>query len=162
MITALALCLHLNAVPTKTPGGHLLTGCKATSAAVATFQGPDGSPGYLAVMPPEKWDEAKAKTTGGDGGPVYTSEVTHMVLMLHAPSEWLKNWVDLLGADCQATADIPVVTADIAREKANPAGVVNLVRLHDLGERLQADRDVVAAYRTSTGQALPAGVCPVP
>jgi hypothetical protein len=42
---------------------------------------------------------------------------------------------------CKATINVQQAQADIAREKANPAGVVDLSELHDLGERVQENQD---------------------
>jgi hypothetical protein len=42
---------------------------------------------------------------------------------------------------CKATINVQQAQADIAREKANPAGVVDLSELHDLGEKVQENQD---------------------
>ena len=45
---------------------------------------------------------------------------------------------------CLAIADKADAQKEMKRERANPSGVVDLVRLHDLGERMQADDEEIA------------------
>ena len=51
---------------------------------------------------------------------------------------------DVIVPLCEATWGAENERADIAREKANPSGVVNLRALHDAGERLQHWQDQIA------------------
>ena len=49
------------------------------------------------------------------------------------------------------------------RERANPSGVVDLARLHDIGRTMQANADEMAArradYRIRTGKDFAASIC---
>jgi hypothetical protein len=55
---------------------------------------------------------------------------------------------------CEALSEKKGHQADLAKEKANPAGVVNLAYLHDIGQALQDDDDRIAeakrAYSAAT------------
>jgi hypothetical protein len=44
---------------------------------------------------------------------------------------------------CDAYTDLENLRADLAREKSNPSGVVNLAELHKIGEMIQSAQDAI-------------------
>jgi len=73
-------------------------------------------------------------------------------------------WIETTDLICKTSADLKLAQADLQRERSNPAGVVDLVVLHDDGQAIQSDRAVIAesltTYRKTTGLAFnPATMC---
>jgi hypothetical protein len=162
MITAIALCLHLYGLSTATGNGHPITDCREEEGGSASFVGPDGHRGHLLVIPPKLWPDALAvlsKKVSGSTSTTYSDEGAHVAVLLHAPWQWLETWVHALGAGCLARTDLTVAQADLAREKSNPSGVVDLRRMHGLGERIQADQAMIGSYRTTLKAVFPDTVC---
>jgi hypothetical protein len=143
---------------------------------MATFViGPDADHLHVGsiIHPPPQSDFAKALAWatdhkdhlgGGPGAVVFSNVPARVIVVLPVTSQdntFFGPWVQSLGDHCLAKAEIPELEAAIAREKTNPAGVVDLRKLHDLGQRLQDDRDLVrgAEYRRALGQAFPDAVC---
>jgi hypothetical protein len=52
---------------------------------------------------------------------------------------------DVIRPMCLADQDREEAAADMAHEKANPSGYVDVVQLHDLGARVQAAREQLQA-----------------
>ncbi len=78
---------------------------------------------------------AEAATDGGAAPPACLADVDAKMAELEAADEKRKEAIAAV-VDCDGW--IAQYRAEIAREKSNPAGVVDLRRLHELGERLQS------------------------
>ena len=140
-MNALALCLHLAALPS-----HPVKDCAAKEGPIDTATFTTAIDGHAASM--TRFDEKgygtlvkMMATQPPSGAVIYTNPSTRMALMLHTPNPWLKTWLDDFSEVMRATYTARALEADIAREKANPAGVVDLKVLHDDGESLQIERD---------------------
>jgi hypothetical protein len=71
----------------------------------------------------------------------------------------VEEWASRLEAGCSARADRASAVAQLAHEKANPAGVVDLALLHSLGQQISYDDEVIASYRPWAGEDFPVEVC---
>jgi hypothetical protein len=112
------------------------------------------------LMPKDgKWDESLrvAALPYEDGGApmsVASSRWLNIVLQTFTPAPQLVWWLDTVENLCQATLSRVDLKAQIAREKANPSGVVDLKRLHDLGEALQSAEDTLRGYGASYAKGM--------
>jgi hypothetical protein len=173
MMTALALCMHMYAFKTASGQGHSISRCTDAGGVGATFLN-DSDPAatnhvgfFMRPTSGDGWDAALAKINGdrarlaGAGAVTYANAWARIVVVVPAPRPWMSGWVDRVGAICSARADLPLAQAELAREKANPSGVVDLVRLHDLGQRIQGDQDMGKApgYKDTYGVDFPSDVC---
>ena len=131
---ALILCAHLMAM-------HAVSECKTAQSPGdnATFR-TGTSYGMLTVFGADVDAVAPAGVKAmQDAGFQATMGGRVMLATKDAPSPALTAWIELLGSGCEARSDRPVTSERIRIERANPAGVVDLARLHELGEVLQAD-----------------------
>lgn len=158
MLTALVLCTQLMAA-------KMVADCKAVNPGLATFRGPDGHGGALLMPKADRWDDAVAVASAADAGAhmVAASAWANVILVTETTAPQLTWWASTVDTLCEATAARIDLKAQIAREKANPSGVVDLRRLHDLGERLQSAEDALrdsgAAYSKGVGKPFSADVC---
>lgn len=158
MLTALALCAHLAAT-------KAVASCKATKApTTAHFDGTAG-PGLLIRSSAEQWDHELA-TAKAPGSPftVYASPWARIIVLTASLSPIVEWWVASLETQCEAVSARADALEQIRIEKANPGGAVDLVRLHDLGEEVQAAdaalKDNGAAYLKGVGRPFIAAICP--
>lgn len=81
-----------------------------------------------------------------------------------AKAERQRQLVEVVPDLCQAVADRRVMIAEMARERANPSGIVDRQLLHDDGARLQSDNeqvtDLTAHYIAITHKPFSETVCP--
>lgn len=71
-----------------------------------------------------------------------------------SPECMAKRVIDGTGPEmCPIIADRNEALRQIAAERANPAGVVNLATLHDLGERVQIDNSNIAKLKAEYARA---------
>jgi hypothetical protein len=162
MLTALVLCTQLQAA-------KMVTGCKAAGNWVATFTDPAGHQGILTRATSDTWPAMLAEASKGDdaGTPaVAASPWAHVIVVSIDALPQVAWWVDEVETLCASSAERVDLRAQIATEKANPSGVVDLARLHALGERLQAAeaalREFGATYLKGTGKAFSASMCSAP
>jgi hypothetical protein len=159
MLTVLALCTQLAAA-------KIVKDCKQqTPIAVAFVLPKSGLPGMLARPPRGKWDAVTA-ALAPDGGSLsmFTSAAALLLALAPLPGgEQVQWWIATVDQLCQAYPARDDLRTQIAREKANPAGVVDLVRLHELGESLQAAEDDIRtygeAYAKGTGRPFSTSIC---
>jgi len=157
MLTALALCAHLAAT------GHAVVDCQAVPPSGAVFTVTEtGHRGLLLHPDAAHWD-AELATPRDPVFTVYVSHAAHVIVLVQAPETRIAWWVDALDRMCGATADRADAAAQIAAERSNAGGVVDLRRLHEAGERVRLDdamiADVTRRYRQATGKAFPSAVC---
>jgi hypothetical protein len=170
MLTPLALCLHLFSIPVGN-GGHMIQNCKQVGTIASFTIGPDSAhlfSGAIATGTSDKWVELLAKSEAKKASvlpdapapKVVASALAHAIVFL--PSDGFASveaWVARLEGGCSARADLPNALAQLAREKANPSGVVDLHLLHSLGMQIQSDKDVIASYQPWAHQAFPDEAC---
>ena len=154
MISALLLCAHLSAAHAG------VSHCAGKTQSTATFQSADGAKGMLAYAPDQSTFEAFESGLPTPAG--YTRIVgasARVIVFIHAPTEQAAWWVAAVDQAAEVRLANDRVRGQIADERANPAGVVSLSRLHDLGESLadglRLQRENEAAYKVGTGLTVP-------
>lgn len=166
MIPAMVLCAHLTAA-------HAVTNCskapgKADTALFATSDGP----GIVFQLSDASWASARGKgpieaeltsVFGRPGFVVGGAEWAHVVVVtsLRMP-ERARWWLDIIESQAFERAEVKRYQDAIAKERANPAGVVDLEFLHDLGDALEAAREKLSEnaveYRQAIGLPMPGGL----
>lgn len=157
MIQAMVLCAHLVAA-------HAVTHCtKAGPSDAAKFDTPSGS-GLVFQLSDGAWaaEADPVATYGRPGLVVVTAPYAHVVIVAQAPlPDQAKWWIDSIALQSFERAEVARYSAAIARERANPAGVVDLDFLHDLGDALAFARERLATnaaeYLRTTGLKIPVG-----
>ena len=159
MMTTLAFCLHLAAMPSRP-----VKSCRAP-ADVTTFTAADGKPGSLMAIGPEDEKELEAANRKEAAPLVFSYNAAVGLLVLTPGAEpWLTSWLGALGSVLWSARNIKNLEAAIARERANPSGVVDLRELHDDGDLLATERENLknakVRYRALAGLDVPAAVLP--
>jgi hypothetical protein len=169
MITAAVLCAHLLAAHVAT--GHCAAKSGPTTA--VTFDVAPGSKGYAMVFSEADWQSLGLG--GAIGSPqsalaeaaftqnhhsIAKSDWAHMIVSVPgAVSDALTWWIGAVDAQAFAAYNKIMAQRDIAEERSNPSGVVDLVALHTAGDHLQAANATLvsngAEYKRTTGLAIP-------
>lgn len=163
MITALILCAHLTAA------GYA-KGCKSSPGPhpgvyAAVFQSVETGQSMVLIRRPSLDSFNQALLQVG-GQPAASSPFARVIVA--APGSisipgGIAWWVSTLETGCMAATAVNDLRTQIQTEEKNPAGVVNLKRLHDLGEELQAAEgdwaNVSQAYKKGVGFEFPTVVC---
>ncbi len=165
MMTTLALCLHLAAMPS-----HPVKACKdgdPIAMGGTAIVLPDGHTGALTLFDAETtriWGAEMSKLPEAKRLPFYHSIGTGLTVLLPLPVPWLDAWLHNFADVVVLTAETRQHETNIARERANPSGVVDLRVLHDEGELLGIARENLKAarakYKTLTAVDFPAAALP--